>query len=241
MPNATLLEIVQDASEDIGVGAPGTVINNDDETAIQMLRLVKRESRNLSFAHPWSQLTFEHTISANGTSSSYALPSDFAHIIPETVWDRTGIRPLVGPLSPKDWQKIQSGAVVSTGFNSRWRIWQSLFFIYPRTQSGNTLAFEYKTDKIVLTSAGASAGTSKVVWNADTDVARFLDGELLTLGVIWRFKKAKGLPYADEIMEYITRRDLDIAKDGGSRILDASVNNPDPFMTNYNTPEAGFG
>jgi hypothetical protein len=237
MSDATLLEIVQDAAVDVGVASPGTVINNSDETAVQMLKLLKRETRNLSFSHPWTELTFEHTFTGNGTSSSYSLPTDFAHVINETLWDRSQSKPINGPLSPKEWQFLHNGMNTNTGPNARFRIWQKKFFMFPRTQSANSFVYEYKTDLLVLASAAA---TPKTTWTVDTDIARWLDGETLTLGLIWRFKKAKGLAYADEVIEYMSRRDADIIADGGSRILNATPGRPEPFLGIY-TPDSGFG
>ena len=65
--------------------------------------------------------------------------------------------------------------------------------------SGETVQFYYLTNKIVAD----EDGLTKASFTNDGDVFR-LDERLLRLGVIWRWKQLKGLPFEVPALEYQT-------------------------------------
>lgn len=58
-------------------------------TSVQILNLAQREGRELSRRFEWQALVKEKTFTTTASTASYALPSDFRHIIGGTWWDRT--------------------------------------------------------------------------------------------------------------------------------------------------------
>jgi hypothetical protein len=77
--------------------------------------------------------------------------------------------------------------------------------------AGDTIAFEWVSKNWVTVAAG---GTS--TWTADADTG-LLDEEIMTQGVIWRWKAAKGLEYAEDYNKYERLVADQMGRDGGKR------------------------
>lgn len=208
----TLLSIVQDACDDVGFPAPASVVNNSD--ADQYLRLLNREGEALS-RHPWEALILEHTFDLVASTQEYVLPSDFRYILPMTQWNRDNKRRLIW-INSEEWQFFKGWTTVN-GLNLRARIRDEQFEIEQTVTSGDagtTIAFEYVSK--YWTENASSTAQQKFAADTDTSV---LDEELLTLGLIWRFRKAKGLDFQADLAEYNYQVKLAKARDGGSRKL----------------------
>lgn len=225
----TLLSVVQAAADIIGIARPGTVIGNTDQIARQMLALVNREGKNLSsmrnsFNGGWSVLERVHTFSTSASEDEYDLPDDFGWLLGDTVWDRTNFWNVRGPLSPQDWQAFRSGLVNNAALRKRYRIRRIAdgstgdrkFTIEPEPDAVETVAFEYVTDQWVKDTAGTAFKTAYAV---DTDVS-MIDEVIVEMGLIWRFKQAKGLDFAADLAEYEIERDKRFAADVGPGIIE---------------------
>jgi hypothetical protein len=68
----------------------------------------------------------------------------------------------------------------------------------PNPTASQTMAFEYKTANWVLASDGT---TGKSAYSADDDAA-LLDEQIMTIGLIWRWRQVKGLEYAEDFRLY---------------------------------------
>ena len=125
------------------------------------------------------------------------------------MWNRTTSLPMLGSLNPVDWQTLQAFPV--TGPYQQYKIEQGKIFIDPAPTSADTAAFSYKTTSWCET----NGGTGQDKWAADNDKGR-LNEELMTLGVIWRWRKRKGLEYAEDFNIYETQVIDAMARDGGN-------------------------
>lgn len=206
----SLLSIVQNASDRLGLTRPTAVVASLDVQVLQMLGLAQEEGKDLADRHTWQALQAEHTFSTSNGTASYALPSAFDAIIKDTVFNRTRRRRMFGDLTPEQWQETQSRLV--TMVNPAFRIRGSLFYISPTPTSTETIAYEYMSKNWCQ----SSVGTGQSAWAADTDTG-ILDEELMTLGLKWRWKKSKGLDYAEDFNSY----EIKVAKaiqDDGARM-----------------------
>lgn len=229
----SLLTICQNVADEVGFSRPATIVNNTDATAKQLYRLANRTGHALKRVG-WQVLRADHTFTLVTGTQTYALPADFGFIVPNTTWDRSKDREVLNPLSAQQWAFSKGWGLV-TGINRRARIKGNLLEFdqtITSADNGNTIAFEYVSDYW----AESSGGTDQAEFSADTDVSK-LDDELMTLGVIWRFKKAKGLDYADDFAEYSGLLKRLKATDGGatSLSLNAARMSLDP-----NIPEGNF-
>jgi hypothetical protein len=226
----TLLTIIQDAADRLGLTRPSAVISSTDPLIVTLLGLAQEEGKALYDRHTWQAFQTEYTFStANGTAS-YALPSGFDQMIKNTVFNRTRRRQMFGDLSPAQWQRTQASLV--TQVNPAFRIKGDLFFISPTPTAIETVAYEYIT--INWCRSAALAGQAR--WVADTDTG-VLDEELTTLGIIWRFKSAKGLDYAESMNDYEIKVNKAIFKDGARVAIDTSCTEWDRIPHSPIVPE----
>lgn len=223
----SLLTIIQAAAQQLSLAVPATVVGNTADTQVHLLRLAQEEGRALAERHMWQALMREHTFTTTAAEAqSSGLPSDIDRdrIVPSTLFNRTQRRRVVGPMSPEEWQHHKSQLI--TRVNPAYRIRQSTFYLLPVPPAGETIAYEYIT-KNWCTSSG---GTAQSAWAADTDTA-VLDEKLITLGIVWRFKQAKGLEFQADA-ELYNRSVMDaVLRDGTRPIisLDAMQADRKPF------------
>jgi hypothetical protein len=206
----SLLQIVKDACDELSLPRPTVVIAATDPQVRQLLRLANVEGRSLAKRHNWQVLTSEHTFTTTATEvqlTASALASDFAWIIPETIWNRSTRRMVYGPLSTQEWQQIKGTAISSV--DPAFRIRNNTILMTPAPTTGHTIAYEYVSKNWCQ----SSGGTAQAAWAADTDTGR-LDEYLMTLGVVWRFRKAKKLNFSDELATYEREVTDAIIRDG---------------------------
>jgi hypothetical protein len=204
----SLLTIVQGAVNRLGLPGLSAVATSPDLTAIEMLALAQAEGRELARRAAWKALTAEHTFTtAASAAQAGALADDLDWIVPDTMFNRTANRRINGPLSPAEWQTAQASLV--TLVTPAFRIRGLSLLIAPAPSAGDTVAYEYVSRNWCRSAAGAP----QAAWAADTDTA-VIDEELHTLGLIWRFRRAKGLDYADELRIYDTQVRQAILREG---------------------------
>lgn len=232
----SLLTICQDAASEIGFAAPSTIISNSDANAKQLLRLANREGKVLSRATTWQALKTVYTFTLATGDQDYVLPTDFGWIIPSTTWNRSTKNMVLNPVTSSEWEFLQawSGA---TGLNLYARIIGSQL-VFQQTitaaQNGETIAYEYISNKWCQ----SSGLVAQAAWAADTDTAK-LDEELITQGIVWRFKKAKGLEWKEDFAEYTNQKNKLVARDGGMRKL--SFGESCASSVGVNVPDQGYG
>lgn len=245
----SLLTVVQNAADEIGITRPSTVIGNSNQTVRQMLALLNREGKNLAkmrnaMGGGWTVLERTHTFSTSDGEDEYALPSDYGELLGDTVWDRSNYWQVRGPLSPADWQALRSGLVNNAALRKKFRIRRVAdfsdetrkFSIEPEPSATETVAFEYLSNAWVADSAGTTFYTD--FSNADDDQG-LLPEDLLEMGLIWRFKKAKSFDYTADLAEYEIERDKRFAQDAGPSSV--SIGQRRFRLPQAIVPETGFG
>jgi hypothetical protein len=226
----TLLSIVQDAAGRLGLARPTSVYASTDPLVVQLLGLAQEEGKALAGRHTWQALQTEYTFPTVSGTASYALPSGFDELIKDTVFNRTRRRRMQGDLSPSQWQETQASLV--TMVNPAFRIRGSLFYISPTPTAAETIAYEY----VSLNWCQSAASAAQSAWAADTDTG-ILNEELMTLGIKWRWGKAKGLDYAEDMNTYEIEVQKKIFKDGARVTIDTANCERDRVPHAPQTPE----
>jgi hypothetical protein len=190
----SLLTACQAVVKETGVGVvPATVIGNTETTAVQLNALAERCLKKLS-KMDWQALLKEHTITtANGTET-YALPSDWARYVMETAWDATNYWPMKGSIHPQLWQALKRGIASTPSSRKEYRVRGNLVYIYPIPTATETLVLEYARNTPWTDSTGV---TYRAAATADGDIP-VVPSYLLELEMLWRWRRAKGLDYAEE-------------------------------------------
>jgi len=214
----TLLAIVQNVAEEIGLSAPSYVVGNTDKKVVQLLQMAQREGRQLADRYNWEACRKEATFTQAAAAEQGALTTlagaDYKSIVNNSMWNRDTTLPILGPIDQRDWQTLQAFAV--TGPYPQFRIQGGKIFFSPNgANDTDTIAFEYKSKNFCQ----SSGGTGQLKWLADNDTG-LLDEDLMTLGITWRWLKRKGLDYAEDFIIYESRVADAMSRDGGKRILD---------------------
>jgi len=212
---ASLLEIMQDVADRVGLVRPSAVVGSSDHQVRQLLSLANEEGRHLARRHSWQALTFEQTFpTVAQESQTGAIPAGFDRFIPGTFYNRTTNRIVTGPLTPQEYAdyKARLTSIVYEAF----RVRGDAILLLPTPSAGETCAFEYITK---YWCAGASDTTpDQSAWAADDDIP-FIDDELFRLGVTWRFLRTRGLDYAEPYQQYELHLAQLMGRDGGARTL----------------------
>lgn len=196
----SLLTIIQNVANEIGLPTPSQVAGSNDSQIKQLLSLANSEGKSLALLN-WEILTNEEVHTTVATESQGVLTTivaaDFDRIVPDTMWNRTEQSPISGSISNERWQSQK--AVTTTGPTTEFRVRGGELLLIPVPSAGDSLTFEWVSNLWCAT----SGGTGQAAWAADSDVG-ILDERLMTMGIIWRFNKAKGLDWEADKIEYIS-------------------------------------
>jgi hypothetical protein len=166
--------------------------------------------------YDWQRLKLLNTITGDGSDEDFSLPADYARMPKKTrLWpSATPNSPLTQVESEDDWLglDVQNFDAVT----GRWIIYGGELHIKPAIAAAATVKHFYISNKIVI-ATGQSTPT-KTEFTLDTD-AFFLGDRILKLAIIWRWKAAKGRPYAEDMQNYQAVRDSLAMGDKGSKIL----------------------
>ena len=297
---STMVELIQECTEELGIPTPSTVAGNNSQDVVQLLALMNACGYELLRRADWRELTRQHTFYTEATTATgswvngvatitglastagldttyqvqgvgipnatyitsvgptsvtlnyqvtetvvdgqvifqkvkYGLPADYNSTVNRTHWDKSKRWEMLGPESPKQWEWLLSG-YISTGPRIRWRLLGKYFQIWPGTNGGELLGFEYRSKAW----AESADGTPKNSFTADDDTCIYPD-RLMVLGTKLKYFEAKGFDttalYRDYLMEFETA----VAQDTASANLSFAPR-PGTVLIGYdNIPDSGYG
>jgi len=184
----SLLTICQAVADEVFINRPLTVIGNTQPETQKLLRIAQKVGKGLMKGVVWSALRKEKTFTALATETQTAiLPSDFDRIIPETFWDRSGVKLLTGPITSAEWQSLKAN---SYSGDKKFIIRGGSLLTIPVFAGGESLAFEYVSNLWCTDSTGV---TGKSAWALDADIP-VLDEELHIRSMIFVYLDGEGQP-----------------------------------------------
>lgn len=195
---------------------PTAVVSSADPQVVQLLALLNEEGQTLADRTNWQALTLETSFTTVATEVQGELATiapNCKFIINDTIWNRDLRRPVFGPLAPQIWQ--QQKAMFMQGPWNQFRIFGGQIKFVPVPAAGEECYFEYVTTNWATDSTGA---TGKSAFTADDDVS-LLDEQLLELGLIWRWREAKGLDFETQYKKYENRVYDAISRDASKPVL----------------------
>lgn len=207
----SLLSVCQNVSRRIGVESPLAVIGNTEDTIAELLVVVKEASRRILDANDWQTLTRLQTMTGDGTTYEFALPSDFYRMAAGNNMHSSRLRQPFVEIGRDDWLDYENRQVQFV-----YGVWTKLgdeILVKPVMATGETLKYYYQSNAVW----SGAANTAEPVLDADT---YRLDERLLELGTVWAWKHYKGLPYEQHYMEYQKALGHAIERDRGPRRID---------------------
>jgi hypothetical protein len=212
----TVLAAVQSAAPWIGITVPTVLFTATDRTSVEMQAMVNEAALGICEDFDWQRLKTLNTITGDGSDTDFDLPSDYARMPKDArLWPSDEPNsPLLHVLSDDDWlgYEVQDFDSVT----NRWIIYGGALHIKPAIANLATVKHFYISNKIV--SVDGSSTLTKTEFTLDTD-SFFLGDRILKLAIIWRWKAAKGRPYAQDEDNYNKLRDELAGGDKGARIL----------------------
>lgn len=200
-----LLDMIQDVTDELGLTQPNSIIGNNDSQVRQFLALANKEGKDLARRFDWEVLTRINTFTLSTSASlqgainsSIVTDGDFDKILPNTFWNLTTSLPILGGLNARQIQSYNASPI--TGPYYQYHIRGGKLYIDPTPSAADSASFAYRSSWW----CEDSGGNGQAEWAADTDVGR-LDEELMKLGLLWRWKAAKGLDYAEDFNTYEAR------------------------------------
>jgi len=122
---ATLLSIIQDVCDEVGIPRPSVVYTSSDAQIRTLLQMSNRAGRDIAREHDWTALERLCTLTTVASQAEYSLPTDFARLINLTAWDTTNKRPMAGAIGAQEWRAIKSSSFGSGLVDRRFRIIKS--------------------------------------------------------------------------------------------------------------------
>lgn len=218
----SLLTTIQTACRRLAIPVPTAIVSSTNSQVLQLWELANVEGTELSERYDWSILVRQTNFTTTATEDQVgSVPSDFGHYIIDTMYNRTTTRKCYGPLTSADWQYAKSYPIY-TSINPQIRIVQPssdgtiagyVKFI-PNPDAGNSVYYEYALRYWVVATAGVTP--TKQAFTVDTDFS-ILDERIVTKGLVWRFKQAKGFEYGQDFAEYEQMIARAQAQDGGGK------------------------
>lgn len=233
--NRTAVELGFDISSD-----PLTDPNN---LFVQLRYLMNSTAEELIDMYPWSELVKEHSITTDAATDdgTYALPSDFRYMIPQTGWERSNDYPLMGPLSPQQWQYLKGRGFDVNEVYVQFRLKAREFTIIPDNPVPDALNiyFEYISDAWLQ-----DATTSTTFYNeidAGDDVC-LLPRTVVTKLLKCKWLESKGFDSQKAREDFAVNFMSVTGHDGSSPILNVGGGRGYPYLNMYrNTPDTGYG
>ncbi len=212
------LQIVQEACGRTGLPVPSVLVSSQDPNVLQLKTLfnelmqetIKRYRFQVCMLNPsWLSVA----ANVQGTIQSlWGVEPEC--IVNATMWDFTLRRPIFGPLNDTNYQIIQ--ALIPTGPIFQYRIQDNNLVIYPVPPAGNTHSVVLRS-KNWLALAGNPANLGYFIQN-DTDIP-LIDDTTIIMGLKFRYKKEKGLPYAEDYESWMDMINNIAVKDGSKSLL----------------------
>jgi hypothetical protein len=194
----TIAEAMNTAALECSVPVPVAWVASTNTNERVMRSILSDCVRELLRRHDWKQLTVSQTITGTGVES-YALASDFLRLAAgdNAVYENSpNRRPCIPIVTDGDWTEINQ--LGFAGVQRYYRLNGSNIDFYRPLPTGATVTVSYVSKNWKRDSTGVTAGDT---WAADADLS-LLPGYMLELGVIWRFRRHKGLQYLDRKVEY---------------------------------------
>lgn len=194
---ATLLQIVQEVARRHGLSTPPGVVTSNNETIQQLWGLANETVEELNARYKWPELvvplTFEHENGSDYRALTIRGPSaamnDWRNLQPGTLVD-SGDLMVAGPVDDVTWRNF-------AGPNPRYgyRLFAGSLHIRPVPDDPvtETFSLEYYSTFIVEDENGVGQES----FETDTDICK-IPSRLVVQGLRWRYKKEKGLPYAED-------------------------------------------
>ena len=220
----SLLSIVQGAALRCNLKVPSQAFSSTDDNVLQMVAFVQDTGRELVERADWNTLKKTFQVTGDGTTTVFPLPSDWMRLCPS---DKSPVGalvslsrptiPLRGPVNDEALNQIK--ALTAFPAYPVWRLIGKNLEIWPAIASGEIVRTSYFSKAFVVSAANGSYLQS---FSSDNDTS-LIEEDTLMKGAIWKWKRAKGLDYAEEFRAYEVSVDRNAGQQDSGRVVSTST------------------
>ncbi len=212
----TVLSVVTEAATKIGVAVPSALFSDTSRTGVELQEAVNEAAMTMIDDFDWQQLKDIGTLTGDGSATDFPLPVDFLRMPKAAnLWpSEEPTHPVTFYFDLDEWLAMEVQAVNEV--TRRAIIYGGRLHLKPAMANGATAKFPYVKNLIVL--AEGDTAPTKTRFTADTDTFA-LDERALKLNLIWRWKAAKGRPYAEDQSAYQALVDSLAGNSKGPRVI----------------------
>lgn len=237
---ATANDILNRVGVELGLDASVDPFASSDKSYIQLRTLLNIAGDELVQLHDWNFLIKTHSITTvvPGDTGDYDFPTDYQRMINQTHWESVNQRPLIGPLTPQQWQAV-TNADITSEMDVSFRLRTEGFSIFPQPpDNGLTISFEYISRNWAI---DATDGTTLISSCAEGGDTPLFDRTLISRMVKVKFLEMKNLDTTKAQADLNQTFALLTASDKAAPVLNAGYVRRYRFLTAGNLPDSGYG
>lgn len=228
----TLKQILDIALGSTGVNVPATWIGSNNLATANLVKAIANQSVLALREYPLQKQTRQYSFTLTSASDTYALPSDFLNIVPDTMWVQESLWRVDFPTDPTVWAYLTASAG-PPGIWVRCRLINNFLEFY-QPQEGMVVGFEYVSNALIQ---DGTTGDPKQLFSQDSDVW-MIDDSLLIADIKWRYKAEKGLEYQTDFKLFKDSLANFLGTQSGAKtIIPSNPWNPEPLCNLWQFPE----
>lgn len=214
----SILSTLQLAMPLCGLPQPSQAVSSTDPTVQKFIAFAQDIGDELRERFFWRNLNIAGTITGDGTTTLFALPSDWGVLSPGQKFF-SSVYPLLSLPGPITNENLAAIKVLPT-FPTRpvWRIIGGTIEFFPALGLGEIVTFNYYSSNWVSNAAGTVRQPGFLL---DSDFS-MIDEIVLRRGLIYRWKQSKGLDYAEAMRSYEMSLDRAAGREDAERIVSMS-------------------
>lgn len=215
----SLLTLIQTVYQEVGIGQtqPNAVITSTDANVLQLLALANTTGESLMKRYQWQELITYASFTTSGALNvgtiTSCFGSDYDRMVNQTFWDTNTRLPIDGPVTIQQYQNDQAGMVAGPPYYFLF-IGSQVFLGPTAIATGHVCTAYYMSQNW----CESSTGTGQSSFQNDSDVT-VIPQRLFKLDLIWRWKMAKGLSYAEDLKTAEQQIEQAIGGNAAARIL----------------------
>ncbi|MDX0651744.1 hypothetical protein GOD34_13250 [Sinorhizobium medicae] len=198
----TLLSAINQACDVVALSQFENVYGSSEPNAQTMVALAQEAGDEIARRVDWQKLLKSLTV----TSSPENFPSNFQRLVPGGAV-RTSAGVFVRPVSNSG----QWAVIVGVPSTTAYFFMKGGQFLFSPASAAVSAVIDYVSKNWILNDPAGEAST----WAADDDTTLFPE-RLLVKGIIWRWKRQKGLAFEDNLAEFEADLEQEINADRGA-------------------------
>lgn len=199
---ATVAEVMDDVAEECSVSAPNAWVSSSTASISELKRFLRQTADELLDRVDWPDPITADTVITGTGAETYDLPGSFKRLTrdPLTVYELTTTRRAGVPVNSNGaWTHLKQ--IGSAGGDRYYRLsgdeaagFKISFYRNPGASESITVSYVSKN--------WMRNGSTLVADWTDEAAVLLLPRKVVEMGVIWRWRRRKGLPFTDRLAEY---------------------------------------